>query len=339
MSQMKKRKIDDECRIFKEDWTLNYFFTVVNGKAVCLICKDTVSVFNEYNLKRHFNTKHAGYSVGLSAEQKLQKSSNMIKQLTEQQSVFTKTLLTHSTATEASYFISYKISQRNKPFADGEFIKSCMVDAARLVCPEVRNRFENISLSTNTVMRRVQDVSKDILRQLRSACNDFIWYSLALDESNDVQDIAQVLIFIRGVRSDFSITEELLSVEQLKGTTTGENLCECVIKCVQEAGSQWSKLASITTDGTPALTGKNKGMISLLRKKIKEDCPQHDMWKFHYIIHQESLCKSTLKLCHVINTLVKVVNIIRSRPLAQREFKTLLEDIDVQYKDVLYHNQ
>ena len=78
MSQMKKRKIDDECRIFKEDWTLNYFFTVINGKAVCLICKDTVSVFKEYNLKRHFNTKHAGYSVGLSAEQKLQKSSDMI---------------------------------------------------------------------------------------------------------------------------------------------------------------------------------------------------------------------------------------------------------------------
>ena len=48
------------------------FFTVVNGKAVCLICKNTVSVFKEYNLERHFNTKHAGYSVGLSAEQKLQ---------------------------------------------------------------------------------------------------------------------------------------------------------------------------------------------------------------------------------------------------------------------------
>ena len=79
-------------------------------------------------------------------------------------------------------------------------------------------------------------------------------------------------------------------------------------------------------------------MISFLRKKIKEDCPQHDMWKFHCIIHQESLCKSTLKLSHVINPVVKVVNIIRSRPLAHRELKTLLEDIDVQYKDVLYHN-
>ena len=106
---MKKRKIDDECGVFKEDWTLNYFFTVVSGKAVCLICKDTVSVFKEYNLKRHFNTKHAGYSVGLSVEQKLQKSSDMIKQLTKQQSVFTKTLLTHSTATEASYSLVIRL--------------------------------------------------------------------------------------------------------------------------------------------------------------------------------------------------------------------------------------
>ena len=40
----------------------------------------------------------------------------------------------------------------------------------------------------------------------------------------------------------------------------------------------------------------------------------------------------------MINSVVKVVNIIRSRPLAYRQFKTLLEDIDVQYRDVLYHN-
>jgi hypothetical protein len=48
----KKRKVTDEGRIFKEQWTEDYFFTCYNGKPICLICKENLSVVKEYNLKR-----------------------------------------------------------------------------------------------------------------------------------------------------------------------------------------------------------------------------------------------------------------------------------------------
>ena len=57
-SKKNPRKIEDECRTFNTEWTYNYFFTNFGSKAVCLICQESVAVFMEYNLKRHFQTKH-----------------------------------------------------------------------------------------------------------------------------------------------------------------------------------------------------------------------------------------------------------------------------------------
>jgi hypothetical protein len=55
----KKRKVSDECRAFQEKWSYVYFFVQILQKPVCLICNESVSVMKEYNLKRHYDTKHA----------------------------------------------------------------------------------------------------------------------------------------------------------------------------------------------------------------------------------------------------------------------------------------
>ena len=47
-----------------------------------------------------------------------------------------------------------------------------------------------------------------------------------MDESTDVIDTAQLAIFIRGVDGDFNFTEELLSIQSMKDTTTGSNIFE-----------------------------------------------------------------------------------------------------------------
>ena len=58
MSQNKKRKIDTECRVFNDNWSLSYFFIEYRNKAMCLICYETVAVFKEFNIKRHYEGKH-----------------------------------------------------------------------------------------------------------------------------------------------------------------------------------------------------------------------------------------------------------------------------------------
>lgn len=82
--------------------------------------------------------------------------------------------------------MSHKIVERNKPFSDGGFIKEYLSDAASTMCPEQKTKFDSISLSRRTVVQRVEKISDNLKHQLRDASKDFLWCSLALDESNDI---------------------------------------------------------------------------------------------------------------------------------------------------------
>ena len=56
--------------------------------------------------------------------------------------------------------------------------------------------FSKISLSRQTITRRVDDIGKHIEDNLKSRASEFIFYALALDESTDMADTAQLAIFI-----------------------------------------------------------------------------------------------------------------------------------------------
>ncbi|XP_008849336.1 general transcription factor II-I repeat domain-containing protein 2 isoform X3 [Nannospalax galili] len=59
LSNVGKRKIDQEGRIFQEKWERAYFFVEVQNIPTCLICKQSMSVSKEYNLRRHYQTNHS----------------------------------------------------------------------------------------------------------------------------------------------------------------------------------------------------------------------------------------------------------------------------------------
>ncbi|GJQ84956.1 putative EPM2A (laforin) interacting protein 1 [Trypoxylus dichotomus] len=64
--------------------------------------------------------------------------------------------------------------------------------------PEKVNLFKSVSLLANTVARKVQDIAENISSQLPHRSGHLEWFFLTLDESADVSDTAQLLIFIRG---------------------------------------------------------------------------------------------------------------------------------------------
>ena len=257
----------------------------------------------------------------------------MKKRLKQQQSVFDKSFSLQKNATKASFVLANKIAKQNKSFADAEFIKECRVDAVSIVCPDVKSKVEAISMSRRTVVRRIDAIAVNIHEQLLTASGRFQWFSIALDDSTDLQDTAQLLIYIRGIDENFEITEE-----SLKDTTSGKDLFSSVINSLVRSGLTLDKLASITTDGAPSLTGKHSGLVRLLNDKIKQDFPLHSALSFHCIIHQESLCKSSLKLKHVFEPVVSAVNLIRGRGLRHRQFRSFLKDMEADFTDVLYHS-
>lgn len=89
-----------------------------------------------------------------------------------------------------------------------------------------------MSMSRNRVAERIDQLSTNLKEQLVGKGKDFIVYSLAVDDTTDTSDIAQLSICIRGVDSSLSITEELLALRPMYGTTTGQDLYEEVSRCV-----------------------------------------------------------------------------------------------------------
>ena len=74
---MAKRKVDTENRGFQTRWESEYMFTEVAGKPVCLLCGESVAVLKEYNLRRHYETKHADKNKNMDMEQRLQKAEEL----------------------------------------------------------------------------------------------------------------------------------------------------------------------------------------------------------------------------------------------------------------------
>ncbi|GFR33810.1 hypothetical protein TNCT_303911 [Trichonephila clavata] len=66
-----------------------------------------------------------------------------------------------------------------------------------------------------------------------------------------------------------NITEELLELVNLKSTTTGSDIKDAVINCVQNPQIDLKNLVGIATDGTSSMVEKNVGAVTLIFDHIK----------------------------------------------------------------------
>lgn len=119
------------------------------------------------------------------------------------------------------------------------------------------------------------------------------------------------------------MTEELLDLIPMTNTTTGRDLYDCIEKCLNELEVDWNNFSSITTDGAPAMLGVKSGLVSRLKSKYMTYGVE--LKSLHCIIHQESLGSKKIKIEHVMDIVIKIVNWIRSRALNLRQFSTLLK--------------
>ncbi|UYV79810.1 EPM2AIP1 [Cordylochernes scorpioides] len=255
----KKRKIDSECRKFKDQWNIQYFVIESSNKALCLICNESIAVLKEYNMKRHYETKHSQNYSKYTGIVRTEKFEALKRGLKSQQSLFTKV----KTEQEAATLVEE-------------------------MCPEKVNLLKTVSMSANTVARRVENIAENISSQLFDKNGHVEWFSLALDESTDVSDTAQVLIYIRGVDKSYEVHEELLDMYSIHGTTTG--------------------------------------VVALVSKAVENDGGSKPL-VLHCIIHQQTLCGKCLDMSDVLKPVISTVNFIRSFGLNHRQFRQFIAEI------------
>ncbi|XP_057183089.1 general transcription factor II-I repeat domain-containing protein 2-like [Triplophysa rosa] len=258
--------------------------------------------------------------------------------LSAQQNTFVLQTQLNQSSVRASFQVAKLIATNGRPFSDGEFVKKCMNAVAEEVCPDKKDVLNAVSLSASTVTRRIEEMGDNVYAQLQEKVKEFEFFALALDESNDVQDTAQLLIFLRGVNSNFEVSEELAALQSLKGTTTGEDIFGKVCQTMGELGLDWSKLASITTDGAPCMVGASRGLIGRMNKEMEER-GLTPLLQVHCLIHQQALCCKVLKWESVMKVVVSCINFIRANGLKHRQFQAFLAELESAHGDVLYHTE
>lgn len=165
---------------------------LLNGKSkpLCLICNRIVAVCKEFNLKSHYDTNHK---------------------------------LKFDCYTEKMREIKFYCCFRNREkiwfFTNGDFIKDCMLKVGDVSFPSQKTIIQNISLSRNIVVSRINDLSQNLFFWAKEKFKEYTNFSLAGDESTDTVETDQFAVFIRGY-----ITKEQLKCVPLTGTTANDIL-------------------------------------------------------------------------------------------------------------------
>lgn len=120
-------------------------------------------------------------------------------EIKRRQNIFVKKSCESLAMTEASYEIAFTLAKKRKPFSDGEEIvkPSLHIFAICLDDKNIKRKVDEIALSKQTVTRRTEELSHDISEQLKDLANACTLFSLALDESTDICDVAPVKHFYK----------------------------------------------------------------------------------------------------------------------------------------------
>ena len=324
---------------FHNEWEELYFFTMSKGKCLCLICRVTVALPKKGNLQRHFLTLHKNYEndYPVNTEFRKQKLKELKNQLTTQQLFLKKPIHQSKMATEASYAIAYVMAKHKKPYRDGEIFKEAFLEGSERLFSNFKNKSEilnaikDLQLSRRTVTRRIEDINKNVTRQLEDDIQSCRFFSLQFDESTDIVDTAELIVFIRMIFSDFSIKEEFLTILPIKGKTRGADMMATFMSFAEKTNLPFHKLVAMSTDGAPAMIGKNNGFVALCKKN--DQFP--DFISFHCIIHNIALCAKILDANDIMDVAVKIANSIRAQSLRRSLFRSQLEENDSEYEDLL----
>ncbi|XP_040077865.1 general transcription factor II-I repeat domain-containing protein 2-like [Ixodes scapularis] len=297
MTSNKKLKYKDEHRTFLPEWEEDFAFTDKNGKPLSLTCNAAISHHKASNVRRHYESNHKTCSRDCPASSELRKVklAQLKSRLQNQQSLMKTFSKESDVAATASFSIAWNIARTKQAYLEGEFVKTNISDVVALFDPNNKD-----------LQRRISQLSADVVDKLQEGLNSCKTFSLALDESTDIQDKPQLAIFVRYVSSDESVRKERLYMVALKETTRGVDIKNALLTTLELFGVPLQKLVAIATEGAPAMVGKNVGLVGL-----QSDPSIPDVLLIHCIICREHLLAKHFSHKDVINTVLRAVNYIR----------------------------
>ena len=174
--ETRKRKVEEKIQKFNKKWTSEYFFIEnADSRPLCLIYNRTVNVNTEYNIKQHYDLKHADGVYGKLKERDRELKVKQLKeQLKSQHFMFQKMHTDNEKTVQCSFLIAQRIAQTMKLYSEGDFVKKCLTDIAEEMCPKMVQKFKKISLSHWTIARCIDEFAGDICDTLKDKVKNFV---------------------------------------------------------------------------------------------------------------------------------------------------------------------
>lgn len=204
---------------------LQYGFTecIINGeqRPQCVLCYEVLAneSMKPAKLKRHIATKQAQYQTNpIEFFKRKRNELNGQKLLTNKVVRDSKLLL-------ASFEVSYLISKDKKPYTIGEtLIKPATIKICEIVLGEdFANKINLVPLSNDTIAKRISEINQDLFTQLLDRIKKSSKFAIQLDETTDITNFAQLLLYVRYCFEN-RVIEDLLFCQALEERTTGEDI-------------------------------------------------------------------------------------------------------------------
>ena len=321
-------------RKYSEDY-MQYGFTWCGSEEApnphCVVCGEQLGnqAMVPSKLIRHLKTKHSTYS-GKDKDFFQRIWSQNKKQKQFMKSTFTVT----EKAVEASYQVAKLIARQKKPHTIGEeLIKpACLEIVGLMLGQKEAEEVRKVSLSAETIKRRIGDMSEDLLETLLNKLKTSGKFSLQIDETTDIKKQAQLLAVVRFVDGN-AIAEEYLFCKKLPERTTGQDIFRVTNEFFTAHGIHWNDCVNFCTDGASAMLGKGKGFATL----VKQQNPAIQVT--HCCIHREALMTKVLpeELSETMKHCIDIVNFIKGRALNSRIFSSLCKEMGSEHQSLLYY--
>ena len=161
------------------------------------------------------------------------------------------------------------------------------------------------------------DIADQILAEIKESKFGF---AIQLDESTNITNYCQLLVYVRYAQTNIMETELLLNYE-VSTTTKGKNIFDILDSFFKKNGLDWKNLVGCITDGAPSMLVCRSGF------KSYDKAVSPNVTSVHCFIHWFALCTKVLpaQLLACLKQVVKIINFVKASALNTRFLSSCLK--------------
>ncbi|CAH1975362.1 unnamed protein product [Acanthoscelides obtectus] len=203
-------------RKFSEDYVKFGFIFIEKDELQlpqCVICMKVLSndSMRPNHLERHLKQQHPTLVLNTKEFFFSSKAVSLTRMRLDKSGSYHTGVSQHL---KASCEIAFMIAKQKKPHTIGEeLIKPYVLKATQIILGEgAEQKMKSISLSNNTIKRRIDEIAADIKSQIINKVKLSPFFAISCDESTDIVNCAQFIVYVSYIGGDIIQEETVLPI-------------------------------------------------------------------------------------------------------------------------------